>query len=153
MENASKALIIAGAILLSILIIGLGMFIFQQASSTLDDTASKMSQQERNTHNASFTQYKGIRRGTEANALLTNLIQTHATAVQKGNFDRIPKVQLKDEISKDKIDITLEAKKQAEDGKYNEMQSKIKSQGRYNIKVNISETSGIVDEVVIERIK
>ena len=32
MENASKALIIAGAILLSILIIGLGMFIYQQSS-------------------------------------------------------------------------------------------------------------------------
>ena len=32
MENASKALIIAGAILLSILIIGLGMFIYDQAS-------------------------------------------------------------------------------------------------------------------------
>ena len=30
MENASKALIIAGAILLSILIIGLGMFIYNQ---------------------------------------------------------------------------------------------------------------------------
>lgn len=30
MENASKALIIAGAIILSILIIGLGMFIFQK---------------------------------------------------------------------------------------------------------------------------
>ena len=32
MENASKALIIAGAILLSILIIGLGMAIYQQAA-------------------------------------------------------------------------------------------------------------------------
>lgn len=35
MENASKALIIAGAILLSILIIGLGMFIYQQASGAM----------------------------------------------------------------------------------------------------------------------
>ena len=30
MENASKALIIAGAILLSILIIGMGMFIYRR---------------------------------------------------------------------------------------------------------------------------
>ena len=35
MENASKALIIAGAILISILIIGLGVFIYQQAQSTV----------------------------------------------------------------------------------------------------------------------
>jgi len=36
MENASKALIIAGAILLSILIIGLGMRIFNQANDLSD---------------------------------------------------------------------------------------------------------------------
>ena len=33
MENASKALIIAGAILLSILIIALGIFVFNQAKN------------------------------------------------------------------------------------------------------------------------
>ena len=38
MENASKALIIAGAILLSILIIGLGIFIFGQARNSLNST-------------------------------------------------------------------------------------------------------------------
>ena len=38
MENASKALIIAGAILLSILIIGLGMYIYQQANSATSGT-------------------------------------------------------------------------------------------------------------------
>ena len=38
MENASKALIIAGAILLAILIIGLGIFIYRQAANTVSDT-------------------------------------------------------------------------------------------------------------------
>ena len=38
MENASKALIIAGAILLAILIIGLGIFIYRQAANTASDT-------------------------------------------------------------------------------------------------------------------
>ncbi len=38
MENASKALIIAGAILLAILIIGLGIFIYRQAAKALIDT-------------------------------------------------------------------------------------------------------------------
>jgi len=38
MENASKALIIAGAILLSILLIGLGMMVYSKAKGTLDDT-------------------------------------------------------------------------------------------------------------------
>ena len=39
MENASKALIIAGAILLSILIISLGIMIFRQASGVVDSNA------------------------------------------------------------------------------------------------------------------
>ena len=38
MENASKALIIAGAILLAILIIGLGIFIYRQAANKVSDT-------------------------------------------------------------------------------------------------------------------
>ena len=38
MENASKALIIAGAILLAILLIGLGVYIYNQASHTVSDT-------------------------------------------------------------------------------------------------------------------
>lgn len=38
MENASKALIIAGAILLAILIIGLGIYIYNQASNSVSDT-------------------------------------------------------------------------------------------------------------------
>ena len=43
MENASKALIIAGAILLSILIIAIGMFIYNSASSTITDSLTSMS--------------------------------------------------------------------------------------------------------------
>ena len=38
METASKSLIIAGAILLSILIIALGVFIFNQAKSSIGNT-------------------------------------------------------------------------------------------------------------------
>ena len=38
MENASKALIIAGAILLAILIIGLAVFVYNQAANTVGDT-------------------------------------------------------------------------------------------------------------------
>ena len=38
MENASKALIIAGAILLAILIIGLGIYIYNQAQNSVSET-------------------------------------------------------------------------------------------------------------------
>ena len=38
MENASKALIIAGSVLIAILIISLGLFIFKSTEGTTDQT-------------------------------------------------------------------------------------------------------------------
>ena len=55
MENASKALIIAGAILLAILIIGLGVFIYRQAAGVIDTGA--MDQLAVNQFNAQFEPY------------------------------------------------------------------------------------------------
>jgi len=65
MENASKALIIAGAIILSILIIGLGMFIFQKANSATD-----LSSQKVKAYNSVFEQYEGTQSGVNVKALL-----------------------------------------------------------------------------------
>lgn len=68
MENASKALIIAGAILLSILIIALGVYIFNQAKSAtnMDD----LSNQQVEAHNSTFQNYEGTINGTQAKALI-----------------------------------------------------------------------------------
>lgn len=74
MENASKALIIAGAILLSILIIGLGMFIFQQAQGVMGQV--NMDKQAMDVYNAEFEQYEGTRSGTSAKKLC-DLIRNH----------------------------------------------------------------------------
>ena len=74
MENASKALIIAGAILLSILIITLGIAVFGQASGVVNNNA--MSEVEVTTFNTKFTQYEGTTvRGAQVNALLNQIVQ------------------------------------------------------------------------------
>ena len=59
MENATKALLIAGAILIAILIIAVIMFIYQQARQTIDTAASRMSQTDKNTYNSVVEQYLG----------------------------------------------------------------------------------------------
>lgn len=61
MENASKALIIAGAILLSILIIALGVFVFNQAKSAVGNTG--LSDQEVAAFNSKFDSYEGKQKG------------------------------------------------------------------------------------------
>ena len=77
MENASKALIIAGAILLSIAIIGVGMFVYNSVSSTITDAAD-MTQQEIDTYNQDFEIYEGVRSGAQAKQLC-DAIRSHNT--------------------------------------------------------------------------
>lgn len=77
MENASKALIIAGAILLSILIIGLGMFIYQQAAGAMN--GANLDPQKVAAYNGEFEQYEGTQSGVNAKALY-NLIRSHNNA-------------------------------------------------------------------------
>lgn len=78
MENASKALIIAGAILLSILIISLGIAIFNQASGVVNNNA--MNEVEISSFNQKFTQYEGSNvKGSQINALLNQVIQNNVT--------------------------------------------------------------------------
>ena len=76
MENASKALIIAGAILLAILIISLGILIFNQASSIVNNNA--MSSVEITQFNTQFTQYLGNQKGSVVNNLLQSVVASNA---------------------------------------------------------------------------
>ena len=57
MENGSKALIIAGAILLAILIVGLGVYIYRQAAGVID--TGTMDQLVVSQFNAQFEPYLG----------------------------------------------------------------------------------------------
>lgn len=74
MENASKALIIAGGILLAIAIIGIGMYVYQQAAGAIDNT--KLTAQEIEAYNSEFSQYGGKQNGATVRAMLDRL-RTH----------------------------------------------------------------------------
>ncbi len=81
MENASKALIIAGAILLAILLISLGIMIFQQAQDTV--TNSGMSEAELSAFNTKFLKYEGTKRGSEVKSLINEVIASNSTDSNK----------------------------------------------------------------------
>ena len=81
MENASKALIIAGAILLAILIIGLGIFIYRQAANTVSDTG--MDQLTIQQFNAQFENYLGKEiTGTAAKSPYDTILNNNNTATE-----------------------------------------------------------------------
>ena len=98
MENASKALIIAGAILLAILIIGLGVFIFQKAKSAtnMDDLTNQQVQ----AHNSTFQNYEGTINGTQAKALIDAVRNNNQTMPALGQIsvnDKTSATDLADE--------------------------------------------------------
>lgn len=75
MENASKALIIAGSILVSIVIITLGVMIVNNVRDTITDN-SNLSAPEVNAFNSQFDTYEGKQSGTNARALY-NVVRNH----------------------------------------------------------------------------
>ena len=77
MENASKALIIAGAILLSILIIGLGVFIYNQAKNAIGPVG--MDQLAIQQFNATFEGYEGTKSGSQVKQLIKTVISSNFT--------------------------------------------------------------------------
>ena len=85
MENASKALIIAGAILVSILIVGLGVIIYNNVSGIASGT--NLDSQEITAHNSPFEGYFGdYVSGSNVRALITQ-VQANNSAAQRNGED------------------------------------------------------------------
>ena len=93
MENATKALLIAAAVLIAILIISLGLVVYNKASETMDSV--DMSGQEIQAFNEKFTKYAGDSvRGTEVNALLKTAVNNNLTEGNNGNSAKLVIVKL-----------------------------------------------------------
>lgn len=78
MENATKALIIAGAILVSILIISIGIVIVNAGMGVQDVATGKMDAQAIQAFNATFINYSGEQRGSSVKTLLQAIIANNA---------------------------------------------------------------------------
>ena len=70
MDNASKALIMAGAILISVAIVGIGIYIFSSANSMTDDALNQIDALTVTTINSQLQSYEGQIRGRELRTLI-----------------------------------------------------------------------------------
>ena len=86
MENASKALIIAGAILLSILIIALGVFVFNQAKGAVSSVG--LDSQAIEAFNGQFSQYEGRQSGSTLKSLIQK-VNSYNKSVTDGRYVKI----------------------------------------------------------------
>ena len=92
MENATTALLIAAAILVAILIISLGLAVYNKAANATD--SADLSQAQVQAYNEKFLKYEGTsKRGSEVNALLETVLNYNMTAA-----DTDPKVSVTGDV-------------------------------------------------------
>lgn len=114
MENASKALIIAGAILISILIISLGVLIFNKMGHSAKQAAN-MDEQEIANFNSKITPYVGDNiSGSQVNALIQLVISIDNSAISSGDLSKAVSITYKSTNNKTNT-ISVNASKQLKD--------------------------------------
>ena len=83
MENATKALLIAAAILVAILIISLGLVVYNMAAETVQGVS--LSDTEIQAHNDKFLRYEGeAQRGSQVNAMLQTVLSSNMNETDEG---------------------------------------------------------------------
>lgn len=83
MENATKALLIAAAVLVAILIISLGLVVYNMSAQTVQSV--DLSQQEVQAQNEQFERYLGDnQRGNQVNAMLSQVLTNNTTQTDAG---------------------------------------------------------------------
>lgn len=83
MENATKALLIAAAVLVAILIISLGLVVYNMASEAME--GADLSAAEVEAFNDQFDKYNGQKRGSEVNAMLKTVVNSNLSENAKGS--------------------------------------------------------------------
>ena len=79
MENASKALLIAGAILIVILLIAVGMMVYRGAQGSINKAIGQMSSTEKDIHNSQFEPFVGTKvSGSNVRSLLSKMITNNS---------------------------------------------------------------------------
>lgn len=136
MENATKALIIAGAVIITILVISLGVMVYNKMSSSVVDN-SNLDEQEITEFNNQFTEYLGDTvPGSQVNAL----IQLVRSVNQKASTEGTSK----------KVAITGSFVTLDTDNNFGSS-TRVETSGEYYIVTASDYTNGLISEITIEQ--
>lgn len=137
MENATKALLIAAAVLVAILIISLGLVVYNMAAETVN--SQNLSQQEVQAQNEKFARYDGDnKRGSEVNAMLRTVLQSNMDLSATKKSDGFVKVTSSDtsiSLATDDTSISTRAD----------------TSKMYTIQVIYDKASGLVNEIKVTK--
>ena len=85
MENASKALLIAGAILICIVLISVGMLVLNSTTDVTDQVGDITTSQAAQSFNSNFTGYAGKQKGSSVKQLLSTIATNNQVQANGGN--------------------------------------------------------------------
>lgn len=86
MENATKALIIAGAVLIAIVLIAVGMKILGSTKGVTDNVDNISDTMSKSMFNSQFEQYEGYQKGSTVRTLFSKLVANNANNERKVQF-------------------------------------------------------------------
>ena len=143
MENASKALIIAGAILLAIAIIGVGMAVFNNASDSVSGT--DMASEEVTAYNSEFDSYLGTTRGSRVKTLINTVKQHNLTATDDSEKVQVLTTAGESEVSVDDVDVEGAASTSG----LQETSNNIQSGKTYDVSFGYDPSSGKITTIYV----
>lgn len=148
MENASKALIIAGAILLSILIIAIGMYIYNSSTNSINDAVGQISQQEIQAFNNQFLMYEGKQVGTNVKSLI-QILSSGATN-NREEATKLPDLWYQASSADDTPTEVFSNIEEPNVRGFNQARTEIQSRHYYHVTLLVSPETSLIDGIVIE---
>lgn len=137
MENASKALLMAGAIIVILILISMGIYVFTRGSDFVDNSLKELSQAEIEAHNNQFENYEGSVSGAEVKNVCIFIAQLN----DKDDY----KINVK--INVGGLSFPVDEKDEDENRNiYNSILNSIDSVGVYKGVTSYNE-NGIIDEI------
>lgn len=150
MENATKALLIAGAVLLVIMIISVGLMIFNSANGQISSAISSMNQQEKDQFNQKFLGYEGNQiSGSTVKTLISSVITHNRQMSLEGTEEKKVGMSISvdgdasgSNTAFDNLEANLETKRQA-----------IVSAAKYKVTCQIDSNTGLISKILVSRNK
>ena len=147
MENATKALLIAAAVLVAILIISLGLVIYNMAANTIGSV--NLSAQEIQSFNEKFDKYEGeAQKGTVVNSMFGTVLNSNL-----GEEDDAKKVAVYEAGDDAAYDVaqsmtSLSALKPVLSTSSSTSAGKVSTGSTYRVKCIRDDTTGLVNAIV-----
>lgn len=157
MENASRALIIAGSILLALMIIGASILVFNVVKEPVARSVDNMTSEERIFFNNKFQRYEGGRvSGMETKALVNISLQNANHQLSLYEKPRIPEVSIRyrnnSSLYLDRAEINSNNDAEFFTRKFQDILNRINNTSFFSIATELNARNGIVSKIIIEEL-